>query len=378
MNKKKAFIPLSLLPLAGSSPKVISSITKGCNVDKAFKTRLSATKVAAFLSGPFREIERMKYKKRLQRVQLPESPLFILGHWRSGTTLLHNIISHDPQYGFVTTYQSVFPSVTLSGKWLFRNFMKLAMPDKRPADNVKLSASFPQEEEFALSNLHGMSFYNFWYFPLNTQTYFHDYLLLDGLNTEQIAQWKSTYQDLVKTAMLNTKSNNIVLKNPPSTGRIKTILEVFPNAKFIHIYRNPVIVFLSTMRFFKKTMPALQLQHISKEEFIENIFSVYLKLMDRYEQVKSLIPEGNLIEIKFETFEKNPLENLKQIYEGLNLNGFETAAPHFRNYLETQKKFKKNKNKISQKLLNEILDKWGHYMHKYEYKTPENILISNN
>ncbi|TVR76722.1 MAG: sulfotransferase [Chitinophagaceae bacterium] len=372
---KKAFIPLSLIPLAGGSLKAIRKTIEGCEVSSQYKMRLYSAFLVGGISKPFRLAEDFVVNKKSKTITDPAQPLFILGHWRSGTTLLHNLLTQDPDFGYVTTYQSVFPNVTLSGKWLFKNFMQLAMPDKRPADNVKLSADFPQEEEFALGNIHGLSYYNFWYFPDEARNYFSKYLTFEDLNPAEKEYWKASYKQLVKTAILNTKRKNIVLKNPPNTGRIDTLLEIYPNAKFIHIMRNPVTVYLSTKRFFEKTMPALQLNKVEEKRFIENIFWVYEKLMDKYEKDKVLIPEGNLYEFKFEDFEKEPLTFLRKIYTELKIDNFHTAEPHFVNYLNSQKKFKMNKHKVDKESLDLIMQNMENYCQKYEYNVPDNIEI---
>ena len=80
-------------------------------------------------------------------------PLFILGHWRSGTTFVHNIFACDKHFGYTTTYQTVFPHLMLWGQPFFKKNMAFLMPDKRPTDNMELKVDLPQEEEFALSNM---------------------------------------------------------------------------------------------------------------------------------------------------------------------------------------------------------------------------------
>ena len=69
----------------------------------------------------------------------------------------------DPNASFVTTYHTVFTNY-LHNQGLLKPFMKWIMPSKRPSDNVKLNPNFPQEEEFALSNMTVEAFYHFFYF----------------------------------------------------------------------------------------------------------------------------------------------------------------------------------------------------------------------
>ncbi|HQW03946.1 MAG TPA: sulfotransferase, partial [Saprospiraceae bacterium] len=119
--------------------------------------------IISLLSEPFRWLENILFTRKLSRTVLPVSPVFILGHWRSGTTLLHNAMAQDQQFAFINTFQSVFTNQFFGSRWLFKPLMKLLMPEKRPADNVLLSTEFPQEEGIALSNIDSFGFYNFFY-----------------------------------------------------------------------------------------------------------------------------------------------------------------------------------------------------------------------
>ena len=96
---------------------------------------------------------------------LEHDPVFILGHWRSGTTFVHNVFSCDKHFGYNTTYQTVFPHLMMWGQPFFKKNMSWLMPDKRPTDNMELAVDLPQEEEFALANMMPYTYYNFWFLP---------------------------------------------------------------------------------------------------------------------------------------------------------------------------------------------------------------------
>src|SRR6185369_16768385 len=53
--------------------------------------------------------ERLIYGRRVAQLDLPTDPVFILGHWRSGTTLLHNLMSRDPQFTHPNLYHVLAP-----------------------------------------------------------------------------------------------------------------------------------------------------------------------------------------------------------------------------------------------------------------------------
>ncbi len=336
-------------------------------VDRKYWWRCFISGIVSFVAEPFRWYEHVKYASKLKKVELPKSPVFILGHWRSGTTLMHNLICQDKQFSFITTYQGVFVNVFFSGRWFFRNLMKALMPERRATDNVKLSAGFPQEEGFALANMGSFAFYNYWYFPKSWRTFYNKYVRCEDVSKEQLAFYQKQYKGLIAQAIYFHGRKGFVSKNPPNSGRIKHILEMFPNAKFIYLYRNPLMVFQSTVHFFAGTLPALQMQDFSKEELEEMVFGMYEHTIRAYEAQKVLIPKNNLIEVRYEDFVKDPLVHIEEIYQHLNLPNFEQASPSFRAYLETQKKFNKSKRSFTYEEKERIKKRLGFAVNLYGY-----------
>lgn len=371
MSKRSFDIPLS--PMAGSSVSNIIQILKGQKVSLKYIPKILLTLFYTALISPTRFFDRRKFNPLTTNYKFKKSPLFILGHWRSGTTFLHNVLCQDPEAGYVTTYQSVFP-LAMNSQFFLKKFMRILMPNKRPTDNVLMATNFPQEDEFALSNINPYSYYNFMYFPKEYQDFYKKYVKFE-IDEATKTIWKEDYIKLIKKALLNTNGERAVLKNPVNTGRIKMLLSLFPDAKFIHIYRNPVVVYLSTKKFFFHLIPSLTYQKIEEEEIIDLIFEVYVQMMNDYFETKSLIPTKNLVELKFEDFEKNPLENLEQIYCDLDLDGFQQVSGKFETYLDSKKSYKKNKYAISQKELNRVLKEWDFTMKKWEYEVPKDLNV---
>jgi len=238
-------------------------------------------------------------------------------------------------------------------------FVNKYMPKKRPMDNVVMSPMLPQEEEFALANSMPYSYYLFWFFPKQTMELCNKYLLFEGLPDEDFNEWKRIYMAFVKRAMINTGGSQFLSKNPPHTARIKALLEIFPNAKFIFLTRNPFTVFESTMKFMWYTVQMLKLQDFTYQELEKNVLEVYRLIHNKYEKEKVLVPRSNLIEIRFEDFEENSLEMLEEIYTRLRISNFNVTLPSFENYLSSMKGYKKNKYDYSDRTLKIVKEHWG-------------------
>lgn len=377
-NPKKKAVEILLPPAVGYSFHILLNFLKKNRVSPRYYGRLLAMSVINIINFPFRTYERLLINPRIDRSKITEPPIFIIGHWRSGTTHLHNLLTQDKQMGYLTTYQGVFPDTMFNylGKFIFKNFTKVLIPRTRKGDNVTLKTDNPQEEEFALGDKTRLSYYYFWMFPENTLDYYEEALRTKDVPEKKLSKWKHEYRLLVKKALKNTGRPIFLSKNPPSTARIKTLLDTFPEARFIHIHRNPVEVYLSTNHFFNIMMPHLQLQTTSDPQREELILEVYQKMMHHYLEDKALIPADRLVEIAFDKLETDPLGVLDYVYHELNLPGFEEAKPAFKSYVQSMKSYRKNRHSISQEKLDKVLSQWGFAMNHWNYEVPDSIDIT--
>ena len=93
------------------------------------------------------------YGSRLDRVTMPHAPLFIIGHWRTGTTLLHELLILDERHTCPNTYQCLVPNHFVLSERLGKRCLRFLMPSRRPMDNMAAGWDRPQEDEFALCML---------------------------------------------------------------------------------------------------------------------------------------------------------------------------------------------------------------------------------
>jgi len=374
MSNKFKIPPVSTL--LGSTIGNYIKILSNQKISSKYIGKIFLTTLIVLISTPFHWWEELIFnKKKIKNTVLKKPPLFIIGHWRSGTTLLHNLLCQDPKTSYVTTYQTIFPN-NLASKLIFQTFMKLAMPERRPADNMKLGVSLPQEDEFALSNMYHNSYYNFFYFPNNYKEFYDKSINFKNLEVKEEKEWCYYYDKLLKKAYLdNDSKEQLILKNPVNTARIKLLLDLYPNAKFIYIYRNPITVFLSTQKFFRVILKTLMLQAVDNE-FIDNmIFDVYERLMEDYLKYRSLIPKGNLYEIRYEDFEADPIKGLKIIYSDLLHADFYKVEPKFVEYLKSVKEHKKQQYEVEKPSLDLITKRLDKYIKLYNYQIPEEIIV---
>lgn len=361
------FQKIPVTPLVGADSKTLDEITKGRIVEKKFRKKFCLTKAGSTILSMCLPIERSRLKK-LEKKPLEVDPFFIIGHWRCGTTFVHNVFACDEHFGYNTTYQTVFPNQMLFGQPFFKKCLSMLMPHSRPADNLELDVDLPQEEEFALSNMMPYSYYNFWYLPKHMMEYCERFLLFNTITEEERRVFKETFLKLIKISLWNTKGVQFLSKNPPHTGRIKTLLEMFPNAKFLYLKRNPYTVLESTRNFFSNTILPLKLHDIANDELEQNIIEIFKRLYYKYENEKNLIPANHLMEIKFEDFETDPFGMAEDIYKQLDLPGFAESKDNIQKYLDKKRGYKKNRYKYDERTIKIVEKNWQMALHNWKYE----------
>ncbi|HJO92513.1 MAG TPA: sulfotransferase [Victivallales bacterium] len=311
------------------------------SIDLPYIPRAIATTNYSIYNSLCSFIEHVKFGKQIAKVK-HSPPVFILGHWRSGTTLLQNMLSVDKQLVTPTTLQVFQPNSFLLNKNLtIKLFGKFLSNTTRPMDNLAANFTDPLEDEFALCSMTGMSIYMGWAFGKNRDE-FEKYLTFNDIDNRQINIWINALQTFVKKIVFNDTNRIPLLKSPPHTGKIKYLLEAFPNAKFIKIHRHPFDVFKSTKNMLIKVAPWMQLQHFKEDGLDDLIVNRYKTLHKAFFEQKSLIPENNYCEISYKNITQKPLETINKIYTSLNISNFDNFKPELNNYLTSIESYKKN------------------------------------
>jgi hypothetical protein len=323
--------------------------------------------IVIILLTPVRLIEKLLFDIRVKKTKIALEPVFVLGHWRSGTTYLVNMLSQDEQFGVTNAIHCFSPNMFLCCYKALDWLLKRILPKKRHMDNIPLDTISSQEEEFAIANMSTLSNYHFCLFPRNRFKY-QKYATFQNMSETEIAEWKNKYLYILKKVTYQLKGKRLLLKSPTNTSRVKQLLELFPNAKFIHICRNPYKVYVSTRKLYNNFFPVFELQErIPEEESEECQFEIYENMYKKYFEEKQLIPEGNLIEVRYEDVVKSPLEIVEKIYRQLGLEGFEKAKPAIEKYIESQKNYRPNKHHIDPRLMKKISQRFDFTFKKWGY-----------
>lgn len=341
----------------------------GAEIHPCRWSRLALLPGMAVYNSVMSLVENIRYGRTLRHTEIKQPPIFVLGHWRSGSTLLHNLLTSDPQFSYVNLYQTMFPWHCLTTEWLGSKIAAPLLPKTRPMDNMGISFDLPQEDEFALCVMTGYSPYLlpiFQHQPRKIDRFFN---VEQGLNPKELQEWKDALTLLMKKVTHKT-GKPIVLKSPSHTFRTKLLLEMFPDAKFVYIYRNPYAVLKSSVHFRKTIFEENALGRCQTADMSEEVMDIYEDCFRTYERDKVLVPKGNLHEVCFEKLEADPLGEMQKLYSTLGLNGFEGLNTALAPQMESLRQYKKNKFNDDPEVMQRIYQRLKFAFDRYGYSPP--------
>lgn len=307
------------------------------------------------------------YGIRANRRRIEPAPIFVLGHWRSGTTFLHDLLACDPAHGYPTTYQCFFPNHFLLTGGAVRKWFNVFLPKKRPMDNVPVGVDRPQEDEFAFANLGMGTHYVTLAWPRHGPQDMA-YLDLVSLPRAQREEWEAGFLWFIRRLSFMQKKR-LVLKSPAHTARIATLIKLFPDAKFVHISRDPHAIIPSTVKLWKALDSVQGLHNPANDDpWMESfVFDVFETVFRRYEEDKRLIPDGALVEVRYEDLAKSPKAVLKTVYKTLDLGDFARAEPAIDGYLSSQGEYTPNVFALPEESKQKIRANCAGYMKRFGY-----------
>ncbi len=301
----------------------------------------------------------------LRRRTVTHPPIFILGHWRSGTTLLHEMMVLDERLTSPNSYQCFAPHHFVVTSWFAYRFLKFLLPPKRPMDNMAMGWLRPQEDEFALANLGLPSTYLDITFP-NGRPHDPEYLTLEGVPREDLEIWKATLWRFLRNVNYQDP-RRIVLKSPPHTARVRVLREMFPDARFVHITRDPLVVFPSTVNLWTQLYKKHALQSPRLEGLDEYVFDNFERMYRSFERDRTIVPANRLVDIRYEDLVQDPIGQMRRIYSELELDGFAQLEPKLTDFWSGQADYRTNRYQLDDDARKEVQRRWGPWMRKYGY-----------
>ena len=341
-------------------------LLRGPKIEAVYWRRLAAVTGMSVINSVLAAVERVWLGRRLREATIARPPVFILGHWRSGTTLLQEFLALDEQFVTPNLFQCSFPEhFRLSQRWL-APLTAWMQPQTRPMDAMVNGWNAPAEEEIALSLLTLSSPYLVSLFPSQPEKCQRFENLSKGLTADELTQWKRAYREFLSKLMLNSDRTPL-LKSPANTARIPLLLEMFPDAKFIHIVRDPRAVFSSTRHLHQVLTRQNSFTSAEPVDLDERILSAYQSMYQSYHLYRVRIPADRRVELRFEDLEQDPEGELRKIYEHLKLPGWDSFSKNLAGPLARHRTFQKNRYHLSDDDRRRVIERWEPAFVRYGY-----------
>lgn len=259
-------------------------------------------------------------------------PVFVVGHARSGTTYLHRMLANDPRFSYVLLWEMFFPSLIEKKalravlRWDQRLGGRLRSRidalDERlfsRSNNVHESGLFAAEEDEFLLSMSCASGYWVVHFPYNDELDF--YYVDDRWPARKRRRVMQFYKECVRRQLvLNGPGLTHLSKAPIHCGRVESLIETFPDARFVVPVRNPyetIPSFLKLMQFAWSARKWSESEMLgSFRSFVDNSYHYYQHPLD----VLDTHPEVPRVIVDYRDLVTDPGGTMHRAYEQIGMD----------------------------------------------------------
>jgi hypothetical protein len=317
----------------------------------------------------------------LRRVPL-RAPVFVVGHARSGTTLVHRLMSQDEgRFSAFLLYELYFPS--LLQKKLIRRVAQLDARLLGGALEARVRA-WETRRYAAMKGVHDMGLTKpeeddliFYYscasgYWITKMPYMGDldFYSVDGWPAAKRKRLMDFYRACVQRQLVLNGSERIHLsKNPVFAGRVEALIEAFPDARFVVPIRNPNETIPSLLQLMGTAWKGMGWDAARQQHCLgilaEQSFDTYLHPL----AVLEAHPETRCAVVDYRDLVSNPADTIRDVYAALDLelsDGFATklagagrrAATHVSTHAYSLEAFGLEADAIAQRLSN-LFERYG-------------------
>ena len=310
-------------------------VAGGCITPRTFVSALSMTRpspnrlfrgfqlgIGGLCLAPLSWLQSLIWGRALRELELPDAPVIVIGHWRSGTTYLHQLLAADPAAATARNALTVAPQVALLLKPLIVAVLNRLMTATRPIDAVPWSALDPQEDEIGLARLTIDTHMAGVAFPQDYLKHFHRC----ALSSTRRFQRQLLHFIRLTWAHDGAGRRHLLIKNPAHTARVPLLLELFPRARFVLLKREPADAVRSLTLVKQKLAGLIGLQPApDQQRQVEETAIAHRLLLEAFEASRSQIPAGQLVEVEYADLVSSPLTTVERIYRELSIEGWDQA-----------------------------------------------------
>lgn len=333
-------------------------------------SRIAMSALAISQRWPYSRYEDWRERQRGETpvaFSAAEPPIFLIGHWGSGTTWLHQLLAADPRHAWPDTGDCLMPQNLRESSRYLRWYLRHLIPSTRGFDAVPFSLEEPQEEEMALASLGAVSYFHAFYFPKDRDRHTREALFLETLPEAQRERFAETYRRFLGRISHRAPGKRLLLKNPASTTRIPWLRQWFPGARFVHLVRNPYDVAAAALNRVPYLIRRFGLQKDTPSGLQEHLLATYEAVMARYLLDRAVLPAEALYETTYEALASDPAGEVARIRASLGLPDDEVARQSLEKALENSRGFSRHVRALSIEMEAAVRDRWRFAFDAWDY-----------
>ena len=240
-------------------------------------------------------------------------PVFLLGLPRSGTTHLFELLASSQLFAYPTRLDCLNPHTFLTlRKMGVARLLARRKLRSRVIDNVQVGWMQPEEDDLAIFALTGLRGCVWRVFPRDTSAERAGEFFIDAAAPEA-REWKQALRRFTrKLSALHRKP--LLLKSPSHTTKVAEILSVFPEARFVTIFREPRSHFQSYRAMFGSNATGWEDLQVRPPREDHEFLKVIGRQLRHYFATRSLIPKGQLVEIRHEDLLAHSKKTLEAVF----------------------------------------------------------------
>jgi hypothetical protein len=260
------------------------------------------------------------------------APVFILGHARSGTTLLHRLMSKDAdRFSAFRLWELFFPSLlekrvilgcaAFDARWLGGAIARRirAWEDRKFGKTRHLhpmGLTEPEEDDGVLTHSCASGAWIVRFPYLGELDFYH----VDERPERERRRLMRFYAECVRRQLcLNGGSRIHLSKNPIFAGRVEALIETFPDACFVVPFRNPYETIPSLLKLMKVSW---RMRHWSEDEMQRSLHVLAEQSYHTYRyplEVLARHPETPHAIVDYAELVAEPRKVIEQVYRSLGL-----------------------------------------------------------
>lgn len=309
-----------------------------------------------FVLSKMESMQRSNFRDEIAKANLRDA-VVVLGYWRSGTTLLHELLCLDTRYSYPTTHACMNPHHFLSSE--AAALAKQGVTAQRPMDEMEVRPSSPQEDEFALLSLGARSPYEALIVPRILPEALR---LIDpqDLSSVEEQQWRDVFVRFLSGVSVRGGGKPLILKSPTHGARVSTLREVLSDARYVLIVRDPVTNFESVVRMWRKMFETYAMAPIQTDDEIrEAVLADRPRFEAKLADGTSALPDNRFASVTYESLVADPLTTIERLYRKLELGDFESVRGILANELHRRSGYQAKAKLPDQKWSERIKRDWA-------------------